>query len=310
MILVQATPEMSSERDRATHEAWGGPLAVERYQALERRLRGHGWSREVLRGWLLCAEGGEVLSSCETYRMPSRIEGAPGHSYAIASVYTEPDKRRKGYAAELLSRLGECLAGTGDAQAMILFSDVALHIYEKSGFAARPAPTLRFPSLPGDPGEGVDELFPESRAAQALAWIPLPADPFAILPAPAQIDWHLERERIFSELLGRPRPTACGARIGSSAVLWSADFREGHLTILLFHAPGPEAEALLTCARRAAHAAGLPWTLLWKTPADRPWPGILLEDRADRLDSVPMIRPLDPRLRAEHWRWIPRALWV
>ena len=126
MILVQATPEMSSERDRATHEAWGGPLAVERYQALERRLRGHGWSREVLRGWLLCAEGGEVLSSCETYRMPSRIEGAPGHSYAIASVYTEPDKRRKGYAAELLSRLGECLAGTGDAQAMILFSDVAL----------------------------------------------------------------------------------------------------------------------------------------------------------------------------------------
>jgi len=104
---------------------------------------------------------------------------------------------------------------------MILFSDVALHIYEKSGFAARPAPTLRFPSLPGDPGEGVDELFPESRAAQA--W---PGSRCRRTPSPSC----RRRPRSTApgagaDLLGAPgtaRPTACGARIGSSAVLWSA----------------------------------------------------------------------------------------
>ena len=312
MILVEATPDMVRGRDRDTHEAWGGLLPVETYQAWEARLRGHAWPRAELSTWLLRGEGGEVLSSCETYRMASLRDGDPGHSYGIASVYTEPDKRLKGYTVELLARLGARLAGADPAaQAMVLFSDVALAVYQKSGFEARPALNLAFPSSPGDPLDGVDALLREDGVAGALAAIPPPADPFTIRPAAAQIDWHLERERIYSALMGRPRPMACGARAGAGTVLWAADFRSGQLVILLLHAPGRgEAEALLAGARRTAAAAGLERTVLWKTPGDRPWPGAVLEDRLERLDSVPMIRPLDPRVRASDWRWIPRALWV
>jgi hypothetical protein len=124
------------------------------------------------------------------------------------------------------------------------------------------------------------------------------------------VDWHLERERIFTELLGRTRPPACGARSGPGVILWAADPRENQLTVLLLHAPEARAEALVTCARRAAHAAGLGRVVLWTTPADPPLSGGLREDRLDRLDSVPMVRPLDPRVRVQDWDWIPRALWV
>jgi len=232
-----------------------------------------------------------------------------GHSFGVASVYTEPDKRRKGYAAELLARLGARLAATG--QAMVLYSDVPLAIYQKVGFWPRPALHLAFTALPGDLRGGVDALVPETQAARALELIPSPPDRFAILPVPAQIDWHLERERIFAELTGRPRPPAQGARLGDAAILWSADHRDGQLTVLLLHTPEQaQAEALVTCARRAAHAAGLARAVLWNPPRDFPLSGGQLDDRLERLDSVPMIRPLDPRLRAEDWNWIPRALWM
>jgi len=312
MILVEATPDMVRERDRDTHQAWGGTLPVEAYLALEARLRRHPWPRAELATWLLCADGGEVLSSCETYRMGSQRSGEPGHSYGVASVYTAPDKRLKGYAGELLERLCAHLAGTvADAQAVVLYSDVALRVYQRSGFTARPALNLAFASVSGDPRDGVDALLREDGLAAALAGIPPPADPFAILPVPEQIDWHLERERIYSALMARDRPEACGARAGAGTVLWAADFRTGQLLVLLLHAPGEaEAAALLTCARRTAEAAGLGRTILWRTPGDRPWPGSVPEDRLVCLDSVPMLRPLDPRILAADWRWIPRALWV
>lgn len=307
--LEQADPEASRERSRATHEAWGGDLPVDTYVALEERLRRQPWAREAMRVWLLRADGGEVLASCECYRMPSRLGPVPGSSYGIASVYTEPGRRRQGHAAALLAGLGDRLAGTG--QAMVLFSDVPLCIYQKVGFAPRPALHLAFMALPGDPWEGVDELVPEALAAQALDRFPPPPDRFAILPVPAQIEWHLERERIFAELTGRPRPLANGARLGDAAILWSADHRDGQLTILLLHAPGrAQAEALVACARRAARAAGLARAVLWNPPLDFPLSGALREDRLERLDSVPMIRPLDPGVRAEDWNWIPRALWL
>jgi hypothetical protein len=284
---------------------------VDTYVALEVRLHGQPWPRAAMTVWLLCADDGEALSSCEIYRMPSRLGQVPGHSYGIASVFTEAAKRRRGYVTEMLARLGDRLAGTEGAQAMFLYSDVALRTYQKSGFSVRPALNLAFGALPGDPRGGVDALVPEQGAAEALAGMAFPSGPFTILPVPDQIDWHLERERIFSELLERPRPPACGARAGAGRILWAGDPRESQLTILLLDAPGrAEAEALVACARRAAHAAGLTRVVLWKTPHDFPLSGGVLEDRLEHLDSVPMLRPLDPRVQAAHWDWIPRALWI
>lgn len=64
MILIQATPQLISDRDRATFEAWGGELPLSLYLAAAGRLRRHPWPRDAGAVWCLCGEGGEVLSSC------------------------------------------------------------------------------------------------------------------------------------------------------------------------------------------------------------------------------------------------------
>ncbi len=315
MLLEKATPDQARQRDRATHAAWGGPLPVERYMATERRLRAHAWSRAGSAVWLLRSDRGEVLCSCETYRMPSLLRDGvpvPGHAYGIASVFTDADLRGQGHATELLERLVRAVRDEDPgAQALVLYSDVPPRTYERSGFTAGPALELVFDALPGDPGHGVDELFTESRAAQALDLLPPPPGRFVILPEPAQVDWQLERERIYAEALGRVRPRTWGARRGGAFALWSADPRDGRLALLLLHAPErADAEALLASARRAAFDAGLARAVLWRTPPELPWPRARVEDRALRLDSVPMIRPLDPRIRPADWTWVPRILWV
>ncbi|MGA2079859.1 MAG: GNAT family N-acetyltransferase [Holophaga sp.] len=315
MFLVQADDAQARERDRATYAAWGGPLAVERYQEMEARIRDHPWSRAVSTLWLLRSDQGEVLSSCETYRMPSVLrDGSPasGHAYAVASVFTDPDRRRQGCARELLDRLGRALAEADPgAQAMILFSDVPPATYGKCGFTARPALELVLDSVPGDPRDGVDELLTEAAAARAPEGMPPGPGRFVVAPAGDQVDWHLERERIYAEVLGRPRPSAWGARAGAGTALWTADYRYGQLALLACHAPDPaQAEALVASARRTAFAAGLPRTVLWRTPETPPWIQARVQDRVPRLDSVPMIRPLDGRVRPEDWAWIPRILWV
>ena len=312
LILVEATPDMSRARDRATFEAWGGGLSLEDYLELEGRLRGHAWAREAAASWQLRAGADDVLCSCETYRMDSRCGASLGHSYGIASVYTEPGRRRRGHVSALLARLAEHLVRIDPrAQAMVLFSDVALETYGKSGFAARPALQLAFPALEGDPGAGVDATVREDELPRLLADLPLPAGAFAIRPSAAQIDWQLERERCAAGMAGLPRAPGCGARLGAAAILWTADHRYGELKILLLQAPRrAEAEALVLSARRAAGAAGLRRAVLWCGPGDPPWPGAVAEDRLERLEAVPMLRPLDPRVRAGDWDWIPRALWL
>lgn len=314
MELVKATPQMSRDRDRATFEAWGGPLPLDLYLAMVGRLRDHAWSRNAA-VWLLRGEGGTVLSSCEIYRMDSRLgggSGSPGRTYAIGNMYTAPAQRRQGHATALLSALAPALLREDPAaQAMILFSDVPLEIYERSGFVARPGTSLVFEAQEGDAAEGIDDLFHEDRIGAALALLPPRQEPFAVLPSSSQIDWHLEREWIFAELMQRPRPLACGARLGSSTLLWAADFPGNKLDLLLLHAEDRvQGEALLTCARRAAFAAGLAKIVLWMTQQDFPWSQGTPEDRTNTMDSVPMIRPLDPRCEPADWNWIPRAIWV
>ena len=311
-MILQRAKDDANTRDLATFEAWGGPLPLEFYLAAVGRLRRHAWSRDHADVWLLRSDQGDVLSSCEAYRMASRIQSGAGHAYAVGNVYTEPALRGRGYATELLGMLAlQVTREDPAAQALILFSDVALKTYEKAGFKARPALSLAFPARSGDPQEGVEMLLKEDGVVQAMAGLPLPSQGFTVLPAPGQIDWHLEREWIFAELFHRARPQACGARLGESVILWCADFVKETLDILLLHAPGGTgADALLACAGRVAAEAGLKKAVLWSSDGERFRTRAQSIRRMDTLDAVPMILPLVDRVKAEDWNWIPKAIWV
>ena len=318
MRLILATDAQKAERDAVNYPAWGPPLTVEGYVAREQRMRGHPWARAELKTWLLCAQSGEALASCETYRTDSflrRADGTlePGDSFAIASVFTEERLRGKGYATQLMDLLAAELERSGPrVHSALLFSDVGAPIYRRSGYRETPAWDWRFEPEPGEPSALVDRLLQESDLSAALARLRQPKVPFFYWPTAAQLDWHLERERIYSELLPRPRPEANGATAGDSTALWYMVGRSSTLLVMMFDARTPQdAAALLGAARRVAHRARLSKVVLWEEPAAAPLlahvPGAV---RQPRDGSLPMLRPLRPGLELSGPIPIPQALWV
>ncbi|MDY7232107.1 GNAT family N-acetyltransferase [Hyalangium rubrum] len=318
MRLVLATDAQRYERDLVNYPAWGPPLTVEGYVTREYRLRSHPWAQAELKTWLLCADNQEVLASCETYRTDSFLRAADGSleagdSYAIASVFTEERLRGKGHATRLMDLLAsELERASPRVHSALLLSDVGAPLYRRSGYRETPAWDWRFEPEPGEPSEGVDRLLPETEMGSALARMRRPEVPFFYWPTPAQLDWHLERERIYSELLPRPRPEANGATAGESTALWYMVGKSSTLMVLMFDARTPEAAAaLLRSARRVAHRAGLSRVVLWEEPAAAPLlagvPGAVREAREG---SLPMLRSLRPGLALAEATPIPRALWV
>jgi GNAT superfamily N-acetyltransferase len=304
-----ACPREHLERDRLTFLAWGAPLDPAGYLERERRLRAHAFARAGLRGWLLRRAGDEcVLASCETYRMPSRAGGTWSQSFAVASVFTEPALRGHGYASLLMRLLTNRLrVDAPDAHAIALYSDVGAPIYARVGYTARQAQELVLPAEPGDPGADGIQLVAEPALPELHRRLAPPADRFLIWPTPEQLDWHLERARIYGQLLGREPPAVCGAYCDAAAIAWAADLRSRRLRVLLVQAEtGEQARLMLRAAARVAAAHALSEVRAWW------WPGLCEVGFTvgPREGSLPMLLPLAPGVAADDWRWIPRALWV
>jgi GNAT superfamily N-acetyltransferase len=303
MELVIATDEDKQERDRLGHVAWGSKLTVAQWVLREERLRAHPWARRAMTTWLL-REAGATLSSCETFVQDGFIAGERADVWAVASVFTEERLRKRGHAKRLVDLVLERARAAG-AVASTLFSDVAVSQYERSGYVTMAAEDLIFPPEAGAPAATVDALV------ETLVVPPPPDEDFVIWPTAEQLDWHLERSRIYGELLARPSGASVGARAGDGVIYWSADSTNERLLVHLLVAPhAQEAEALLRSARRVARQLGLREVRVWAQPWGFPGRGDLGGDRVARRGSVPMIAPLVPALRAQQWTQIPRAVWV
>lgn len=304
MHLVVADADEKRARDRVTFAAWGDLLTPDQYLTREERLCAHPWARETMTWWLWRDDDGRVLSSCETYKMCSAVDGVRGETWAVASVYTEPELRRRGHARAMMDALVARARAEG-AQASTLFSDVDPAVYAASGYVARTAEDLVFPPAPGNPARTIDGFVDQIDELEPYV------DDFSIWPTPAQLDWHLERARTYAALLGRaPLPTI-GARAGDGVAYWTPDVKHESLIILWLDAGRAyEAEALVQAARAIASAARLREVRLWAQPWPFPGRADLGGDRVRRVGAVPMIAPLVPSVRAEMWTQIPRAVWV
>jgi hypothetical protein len=185
----------------------------------------------------------------------------------------------------------------------VLFSDVGARIYQRSGYQPVGAREVVLPPLPGAPEEGVTPLA-----------APLPDPPFPeavsgelhLLPSARQLDWHLERERLYASALGRKGAPIHGARAGGAWACWAAWFKENALRVLWLQPGSPdETAAVLQSAQRVAFAAGLEKVRVWE-----PHPGFdgLPGERQERDGELPMVRLYGRPLGA--WRHVHRAVWV
>jgi GNAT superfamily N-acetyltransferase len=290
--IVEATEHQRQGRDRLTHDAWGAMLTPEQYMQREARLRAHAWSRAALTTWLL-VDGETVLASCESYRMRSTVRGEVGTTYAVASVFTEKALRGRGYASELMKLL-EARVRELDrtAHAIVLYSDVGAPIYERAGYVARPAQDREWPAQTSAPASLISRPFE----------IDVPADPFLVWPDATQLDWHLERKRVYASILGQRAVGSCGASTGEGVMFWVAGYRHDRLQVLAWN--GREFDRLIETARHVAAEAGFEKVVMWDQPGASG--GTLLP----RQGSLPMLLALDARVHADDWLTIPRAVWV
>lgn len=311
MHIRLANDNEKIERDRLAFDAWGKPLSMDQFLERERRLRQCPWAAGRMQTWV-AEEDGAIVSSCETFRMDSRLKGDRGSTYGIASVYTEQRFRGRGFASQMLARVvAEIETRDRRAQAFILYSEVGASIYERVGFVARPitawvAPASG-PSLSSDKAHIVEDFSRWLTTYNAVE------DTYRILPTRDQLGWFWEREAVYAEFLGKPRPSFHMLDSDDAFSVWIADYKNSYFRALVFQAVREKsAAAMLESARLEAQRIGLGAVKVWNTPGCKLRGNSALK-QVSLEDTLPMIRPAvqcrmgwEPAL----WREISRVLWV
>ncbi len=295
MRLREATDDEKRQRDVLCAAVWGGGLTVEQFVEREARLRSHWWPRAVMRSWLWESADG-VLASCETFTLESQVGVQRGQVHLIASVFTEPHRRGHRHASAMLRALAEWSRRQG-AQAMVLFSEIGTGLYQSLGFVPVPSFDVVLPARAA-PLSALGLTF-------ATTW-PAPQPGSLVLARErGQLEWHLERERYYSEVLGRPRPSASGAQLNGATIGWTAYFKSNELQVLWVDAS--ERAALLTLACAEAARLGLSQVRVWDEAAGA-WASTMPGARVvPRDDEVPMFLPFSDEVQG--WSAIERAMW-
>jgi GNAT superfamily N-acetyltransferase len=272
LILTNPTEEERRRCWKATHPLWGAALSLDGYLAREQRQLDIPLARNGgLANWILTTREGEsvpspaggstdtgrrpVLSSCETLKKRALVRGKDGIiregiAHGVASVFTDPAYRGRGYATIMMRQLADTLGkmeeNRGDAMFSVLYSDIGKKFYaanewfphpsSHADFAASADDTpivspealkiLHFDDLP--PLVAADEQLIRKEIAQP-SHPGNPAIRAAILPDLDQIHWHLAREGFVCEQLFSRRPSIHGALYTSSSgarvwAIWARSF--------------------------------------------------------------------------------------
>ena len=302
MQLHLATDEEKRARDLLTFSEWGGGLKLSQWLEREICLRAHAFSRGM-ETWFWVKDS-QVLASCETFENVSCIEDKVGRTASIASVFTEPHLRGQGHASAMLAALGHEYKRRQSAQAMVLFSDVGEELYQRVGFVSV--------------GEANDWIL-SPRAGSATAsvtcselsvlpeWSAAQKETLRLFPTAEQLDWAVERERLYARFLHRRAPQWHSARSGTAAASWAAKFKSNELVVQwLETGTDADTEAVLNVARYEAHRCGLQQVRIWALPEMSKPHGAELNPREG---EFPMFRSCVPN-SIDAWTGIQRALWV
>jgi N-acetylglutamate synthase-like GNAT family acetyltransferase len=283
----------------------------------------------------------EIVSSCQRLKTEGHIkthQHTPIGIHGLASVYTEPQHRGKGYAERMILSLCHSTTGKKKEEAWLLYSDVGTPYYAKMGF--RPLDVdlhdLEWRcQLTTAPQSHVDQVFTDvdvSRCVEASrTWWALYSkqqqdeqeEGCGIIVDPVWNQYDgvlLEIERMAEKYGVRSRPMTIGARRNQTTVLWYADPFQGELNIALItydlngcsgNSHRGEGEPLqedlmhlITYARHVGRLAGLHKVHAWRSnlPASKThcWPVGKSNgcSMSERKIKIPMMR-LAPGVQEE-----------
>ncbi|KAE9366350.1 hypothetical protein N431DRAFT_472896 [Stipitochalara longipes BDJ] len=176
-----------------------------------------------------------ILSSCETFQKRALVKQGKGEVeekviYGIASVFTAPEFRRRGYARRMLQLLAEKFKGVERCVGTLLFSDIGKKFYSGIGWKVLEGSRhLDFPVMSEDrleKGESMGatpllegdlkELCEDDEAMlkKSMAMGDGAKIGMVIVPDIKHMAWHHVREDFICEKLFRKAPEVRGAMAG------------------------------------------------------------------------------------------------
>ncbi|KAF2653824.1 hypothetical protein K491DRAFT_717678 [Lophiostoma macrostomum CBS 122681] len=252
LVLGQPTAEEWISVSNTTWASWGDSLPLPVYLQESEFLttvplaRDGGLTPWILIDGRLPVGRRPILASCETIRKRALISTAGGHVeegivHGIASVFTSPEYRRRGYAARMLQELAQILRtwqiGNRRCLGTILYSDIGKTYYANIGW--RPNATNRhveFQAIPhskhscvrGISGEGLQNLC-ERDENIVRTTLTVPDNEIrsrvTIIPDLDHMLWHISKEEFACQYLFGRVPKAKGAIAGDSGcqvwVIWT-----------------------------------------------------------------------------------------
>ncbi|RHZ45282.1 hypothetical protein Glove_682g54 [Diversispora epigaea] len=320
LLLVKATPEQAIITNQTSYIEWGHPeLTLEQYLEREKILTNLEFTRDNFQVWILISKKEKqqesiptILSACETFKRKALIkdksdklrgvgEGGGGNvkeiiCYSIASVFTPPNFRNKGYASSMLKLLSDILVKELKAEFSFLFSDIGPHFYQRLGWNGFDHKEIRFnvdnnKHISDSVVDNMDNniIVEEIKKItsqndleriiqqdcqliyQEFSSLDFPA--FLVLPTKPTFEWHFERSKFYAKIKNVEITTFGVELIGKSInnnhhllgfILWFHDFKEQKLTILRFRSNNQKiTKLLIEHAKREALRYNLKQVVLW-----------------------------------------------
>lgn len=263
LVLAESTKAELLHVWSLHHPMWGPALKIEDYLAREEFLMTVPLAKNGgVTHWILTDKNGApdnrpIYASCESLRkraLASRLgPNGPvvqdGIAHGIASVFTNPTYRGKGYASRMMSDLGPKLKEwsegrkepkDGEEETVItqslfsvLYSDIGKTFYAKNGWAAFDSTHLCFKPVKASSGVPsskakllgyhdiavlchLDEKLLRGTVAQRATQLPSSGKQAcaALMPELDQFLWHLMREDFMTKHIFGKTPTIRGALFG------------------------------------------------------------------------------------------------
>jgi predicted N-acetyltransferase YhbS len=147
------SPELATEAMTQTHSIWGGNLSLEvRIERQRKRLADAGPSLYQMSG--LTNDDGTLICSLKRYYFFVTIVGKSVKAVGLGGIFTHPEHRRQGLAAELIRTVLDESRDKYQCGTSLLYSDISPAYYQKFGFREVPAISWSIPiaSLPEQRG--------------------------------------------------------------------------------------------------------------------------------------------------------------
>lgn len=267
LVLAESTRSELQHVWSLHHPMWGPALRLEDYLAREEFLMKVPLAKDGgVTHWILTdrnapPDNRPIYASCESLRKralaarlgPDGPVVQDGIAHGIASVFTNPEYRGKGYASRMMKELGPRLADWVEGRRVpregvrggneettgtrslfsVLYSDIGKSFYAKNGWAPFESTHLCFKPVPADPNTPPSKAKPlgyhdlailchldEELLRKSVERRVQGLEPggkqvcAALLPDLDQFLWHLMREDFMTKHIFHKTPTVRGASYG------------------------------------------------------------------------------------------------